>query len=223
MVQVTVVPKELADLLHNAAILAEVPEDTLGLDLVLLEVSEHKLTALAAGSHTAGRGSIDLVGDNEQGEASVMITADEAMALQSAVRKTSSAKSAAIIVTIDEEGQEYHTEDGDSYLANFIVTWKDEDLCALPDVDPEGVTSDHWDLLEEMLAMQPEPVSSISFTQKSIGVLGKLKPPREFVTLKMNSGRYCTAYTEGWTIAIADSRPDLKALADLKRIPSRAD
>lgn len=223
MAQVSVVPMYLADLLYNAAILAEVPKNTKGLDLVLLEATDDKLTASAAGSHTAGRGAIDLLGPNEEGPASVLITAAEAMELQSEVRKTSRSKTAAIIITIDEDGLNYHDEDGNAFPANLVVTWQGNDLCALEDVDPEGVTSPWWDLLDEYMEAQPKEAISMSFSQKAIGLLGKLKPPRDHITLKMGDGRFATAYTEGWVVVIADQRPDKKLLDELKRTPSRAE
>lgn len=217
LVQFNVNPIKLANLLHNAMLLAEVPKGTKGIDLILLEVGEHKLTAMAAGTHTAGAGSIDLSSPNEEGGGSVLITAAEAKELQSTavLRGTSSAKDAAVVVEISEEGVEYTDSDGTVYTANLVITYADRDLCALPDADPYGESSDHWDILETMLAAAPKEAISMSFNQKAIAVLGKLKPPREFVTFKMGAGRFATAYTEGWRIVIGDQRPDLKALEEL--------
>lgn len=209
MVQVNVNPKHLADLLYNASLLADAPEGTNGVEYVLLEVGETKLKAYAAGSHTAGYGAIDLAKENDQGTFSVVITKAEAIDLQSMVRRTSSAKSAVVVVDIDEDGQPYaHPEYGE-YTANLVITYGNEDICAIEDADPDGVLTDHWDRVEELCKQREVgDTTSVTFKASSLAVVSKFKPPREFLTLKTTKERFAMVVTEGWVVVVGDARPD---------------
>jgi hypothetical protein len=203
LVQVNVHPRALADLLWNASLLAEAPDNTNGMEYVLLEVNENKLKAYAPGSHVAGWGAIDLNKVNEQGEASAVITRNEAIDLQSMLRKESGAKAAQVIVEISEDGVEY-----DGALANLVITGASATICALEDADPDGVLSDHWDHLEELCARrESEGTDTITFKTDVLGILKKLKPPRDFLTMRLSKERYVQVTTEGWIIVVADARP----------------
>lgn len=218
MTSFNVNPLELANLLHNAAILADAPEGTHGVEYILLEVTEHKLKAYAAGGHTAGLGAIDLSAENDQGSASVVITREEAEYLQSgkAIRGTTTSKKEQIIVEISEEGKPYTTADGVQYLANLIISWKGQDFCAIQDADPSGELSDHWELVDTLVKETGAEVPRISFHQKTIAVLGKIKPPQDFVTLRPGIERTALALVGNWIIVIGDSRPNLSDLQALE-------
>lgn len=214
MVQVNVNPKQLADLLFNAHLLSEVPTGTHGIEMILLEVTGWKLRAYAAGSHTAGCGAIDLIKENEEPSESVVITRAEAETLQKLVRATSSAKGAQIIVEISEDGVAYADENDQEYTANMVVTWNDDDLCALQDADPEGACSANWERLDELVLDSGKSVERLSFTGKSIGVLNKIKPAQEYITLRPGKERTAVALAGNWRVVIGDSRPDPSILTE---------
>lgn len=203
MVEVNIHPRQLADLLWNASLLAEAPEGTNGAEYILLEVGESNLKAYAPGSHVAGWGVIPLSKENDQGEASVVITRNEAIDIQSMLRKESGAKSAAVVVTIDEDGTPYNNT-----LVNLIITGADKDICALEDADPEGVLGDHWDHLDAMTDLRESgPLETITFKMDVLGVLKKFKPPREFITMRTSKQRFVQVTLEGWVVIVGDARP----------------
>lgn len=208
MVQVNVHPRQLADLLWNAQLLAEAPEGTRGAEYILLEVGDTKLKAYAPGSHVAGWGAIELSKPNEDGEASVVITRNEAIDLQSMLRKESGAKSAVVIVQIEEDGVPYSYEGDEQGVVNFIVSGANSDLCALEDADPDGVLSDHWDHLEMLCDMRESgPVETITFRTDVLATVAKFKPKRDFLTMRTGKTRHVQVTTEGWIIVVGDARP----------------
>lgn len=213
MTQVTVNPIELANLLWNVVTASNGPAVLPGYGHILLLIEGQALTAYGMGRYTAGRGTITLANSAE--EASGCITREEAEALQSALRKTSSAKDAIVFLNINEEGSvmEMQDEEGNvfSELVNISVVFKEELLAALPDSDPDGIGSTFWDHIDEVLDDETKPHEGpVTFSATSLKSITALKPPVKIVDLaSAGNPRITVAKCDGFNILLGTTDRDL--------------